>query len=75
MIEKLSIPEISAHRNLSEIQLPSTPAPPDLFKRQLTAGIYCQNPANCILKAVKQDKAAINKTQKQVRQLLELLLP
>lgn len=74
MVEKLSIPKISAHRNLNEIQQSSSPAPPDLFKRQLTAGIYCPNPANCVLKALKQNKAAINKTQKQVRQLSKLLL-
>lgn len=74
MVKKLSIPQISAHRNLNEIQLSSTPATPDLFKWQLTVGTYCQTPANCLLRGVKQNKAAINKTQKQVRQLLELLL-
>lgn len=74
MVKKLSISEISAHRNLNEIQLPSTPSTPDLFKRQLTAGTYCQTPANCILRTVKQNKAAINNIQNEVRQLIELLL-
>lgn len=38
MVKKLSIPKISAHRNPNEIQLSSTPATPDFFKRQLTSG-------------------------------------
>lgn len=64
MAKKLSIPKISAHKNLNEIQLSRTPATSDLFKRQLTAGTYCQTPANGLLKDVKKNKAAINKPQK-----------
>lgn len=74
MAKKLSVPKISAHRNLNEIQLSRAPAASDLFKRQLSAGTYCQTPANGVLKGAKKNKAAINKTQKQVRQLSELLL-